>query len=286
MCDAGKATGSNTVTVKTPTVRLELESRPESVTLVRGMLSGIAETLALEPELLDDLKTAVSEASNNVVIHAYEGNVGPLIVEFELEPDRIDVTVRDHGTGIHGVAPKRDRMAVGMAVMSALSDRTEFISLPEGGTEVRMSFDARIKARPGGGKDDMEEEWPSQLAGDVVVKLSSQELLAGVLGRMARAIAARAHFSVDRYSDLYPVTDAIADHARSAASSQGISFSIAGGRRRMELVIGKFRDGSSKQLRAEASHSSRLARLADEVTVEPDGDGEMLRVVVADKRRS
>lgn len=250
------------------------------------MLSGIAETLALESELLDDLKTAVSEASNNVVIHAYEGDVGPLIVEFELRPNRIDVAVRDHGTGMHGVATEPGRMAVGMAVMSALSDRTEFISLPEGGTEVRMSFDARIKARPDGGKENLEEEWPSQLGGDVVVKLSSQELLGGVLGRMARAAAARAHFSLDRFSDLYPVTDAITDHARSAASSEGIGFSIAAGRRWLEVVIGKFRDGSSKQLRAEATHSSTLARLADEVTVEPDGDGEMLRVVVADKRRN
>ncbi len=274
------------MTEKTPTVRLELDSRPESVTLVRGMLSGIGDTLDLEPELLDDLKTAVSEASNNVVLHAYEGGVGPLIVEFEWKPDSVDVVVRDHGTGIHRVATRRDRMAVGMAVMSALSDRTEFVSVPEGGTEVRMSFDARIKARPGGGKEDLETEWPSQLGGDVVVKLSSQELLARVLGRMARAAAARAHFSVDRYADLHRLTDAIADHARSAATSQGIGFSIAAERRWMELVIGKFRDGSSDQLRAEASHSSKLTHLADEVTVEPDGDGEMLRVVVTDKRRN
>lgn len=272
------------MTQKTPTVRLELDSRPELVTLVRGMLSGAGEALALDPELLDDLKTAVSEACNNVVIHAYEGGVGPLIVEFELRPDRIDVTVRDHGKGIHGLALERDRMAVGMAVMSALSDRTEFITLPEGGTEVRMSFDARIKASPGGGKEDLEEEWPTQLGGDVVVKLSSQELLSGVLGRMTRAVAARAHFSLDRYSDLYTVTEAITEHARSAASSEGIGFSIASDRRWMEVLVGKFRDGSSEQLRAEASHPSRLTQVADEVSVERDGDGEMLRVVVTDKR--
>ncbi len=266
-------------------MRLEVDSRPESVTLVRGMLSGIAEALALDPELLDDLKTAVSEASNNVVMHAYEGRGGPLVVEFEFQPDRIDVIVRDRGAGIHGVAAKRDRMAVGMAVMSALSDRTEFITMPEGGTEVKMSFDARVKTRPGG-EEELEHEWPSQLAGDVVVKLSSHEFLHGVLGRMARAVAARAHFSIDRYSELYPVIDAITDHAKSAAASARIGFSIAGGPRRMEVVIGKFKDGSAKQLRIEAAQSSTLARLADEVTVEPDGDGEMLRVVVADRRQT
>ena len=56
---------------ESPSVRLELDSRPETLTLVRGMLGGVGELLAVDPELLDDLKTAVSEACNNVVLHAY-----------------------------------------------------------------------------------------------------------------------------------------------------------------------------------------------------------------------
>ena len=63
-----------------PAVRLELDSRPETLTLVRGVLAGVAELIGLDPELLDDLKTAVSEACNNVVMHAYEGETGPLTV--------------------------------------------------------------------------------------------------------------------------------------------------------------------------------------------------------------
>jgi anti-sigma regulatory factor (Ser/Thr protein kinase) len=121
-------------------VRLELDSRPESVTLVRGMLVGIGEELALEAELLDDLKTAVSEACNNVVMHAYGDAVGPMTVDFELEGGQIEVSVRDHGGGIRGVSASHDRMGVGLAVISALADRSEFVNLPEGGTEVRMSF--------------------------------------------------------------------------------------------------------------------------------------------------
>jgi serine/threonine-protein kinase RsbW len=54
-------------------VRLRLESRPQTLTIVRGMLGGVAELLAIDPELLDDLKTSVSEACNNVVLHAYAG---------------------------------------------------------------------------------------------------------------------------------------------------------------------------------------------------------------------
>ena len=54
-------------------VALELPSIPENLTLVRGMLGGVAELREMDPELLDDVKTAVSEAANNVVMHAYLG---------------------------------------------------------------------------------------------------------------------------------------------------------------------------------------------------------------------
>jgi hypothetical protein len=171
-------------------------------------------------------------------------------------------------------------------VISALADRSEFVNLPEGGTEVRMSFTGRTarpalqRAEPHNGHD-----WPRHLDGDVVARVSSARLLKGVLGRLARAMAAQAHFSVDRFSELYPVTDALAAHARAAASSQGIGFAIVAGDRRIEVTIGKFRNGSSAGLREETPAASPLKLLTDELSVEPDGDSELLRVVVADSRR-
>ena len=279
----GKAKLKTTVTKQTPTVRLELESRPESVTLVRGMLVGIGEELALEAELLDDLKTAVSEACNNVVMHAYGDRLGPMTVDFELAAGQMEISVRDRGGGIRGVSASHDRMGVGLAVISALADRSEFVNLPEGGTEVRMSFTGR------GTKPALERaeahDWPKDLDGDVVARLSSARLLKGVLGRLARAMAAQAHFSVDRVSELYPVTDALAAHAEAAASSHGIGFAIVAGDRRLEVIIGKFRTGSSAGLREETDTASPLRLLADEVSVEMDGDSELLRVVVADTRQ-
>jgi anti-sigma regulatory factor (Ser/Thr protein kinase) len=53
--------------VEGPIVGLLLRSKPQTLTIVRGMLSGLAELLEMDPELLDDLKTSVSEACNNVV---------------------------------------------------------------------------------------------------------------------------------------------------------------------------------------------------------------------------
>lgn len=275
------------MTEQTPTVRLELNSRPESVTLVRGMLVGIGEELALEAELLDDLKTAVSEACNNVVMHAYGDDVGPMTVDFELGGDEIEVSVRDRGHGIRGVTASDDRMGVGMAVISALADRSEFVNLPEGGTEVRMSFTrgAVTSALDG---DEVQEahDWPTELDGDVVARISSGRLLRGVLGRLARAMAAQANFSVDRFSELYPVTDALAAHAEAAGSSHGIGFGIVARERRIEVTIGKFRCGSSAGLKEETGTASPLKLLADELNVEMDGDSELLRVVVADTPRT
>jgi anti-sigma regulatory factor (Ser/Thr protein kinase) len=218
------------VTEQTPTVRLELDSRPESVTLVRGILVGIWEDLALAAELVDDLKTAVSEACNNVVMHAYGGGVGPMTVDFDAAGGQIETRVRDRGDGIRGVSASEDRMGVGLAVISALADRSEFTSPPGGGTEIRMSFNGEAERSALERADALNgHDWPKHLDGDVVVRVSSTRLLRGLLGRLARAVAAQARFSVDRLSELYPVTDALAAHAREAASSRGIGFAIVGG---------------------------------------------------------
>jgi serine/threonine-protein kinase RsbW len=274
------------VTVQTPTVRLELDSRPESVTLVRGMLVGIGEELALGAELVDDLKTAVSEACNNVVMHAYGERIGPMTVDFGVDDGRIETSIRDRGGGFRRVSASGDRMGVGLAVISALADRSEFVNLPGGGTEVRMSFGGP-GTQAAFGRADVQngQDWPKHLDGDVVARVSSARLLRGVLGRLTRAVAAQVHFSVDRFSELYPVTDAIAAHAVSAASSLGVGFAIVSENRRIELTIGKFRTGSSAGFREDAQAASPLSLFADEVSVEPDGDSELLRVVVADASR-
>jgi serine/threonine-protein kinase RsbW len=270
------------------TVRLELESRPESLTLVRGALAGVGETLGFDSELLDDVKTAVSEACNNVVLHAYSGEPGPLLLYLEVGPDGIEVLVRDRGGGFRSVASSEDRMGVGLAVIGALSERAEFLTPPDGGTEVRMSFagapstvrlvDDRVDAPP-----------DSELSGDVVATLSPVLLLGAVLGRVTRALAAGARFSLDRFSDVYLVTDAIAAHAERTASNRWMTFAIGSENRRLELTVGPFRDGSSSQLQADDTAGrpeSPLALLADELAVEGTDGREMLRVVLIDHHRS
>jgi anti-sigma regulatory factor (Ser/Thr protein kinase) len=267
-------------------VRLELVSQPESLTLVRGALTGIGDTLAFEQELLDDVKTAVSEACNNVILHAYPDGFGPMWIAVRTAPNEVDVTVHDRGTGIHGVTSAEDRMGVGLAVISALAERAEFVSAPDRGTEVRMAFRGEI-GRPMDGAGEMEPlsaeepDPPNGVDGDVVASVSPTALLAGVLGRLARGLAGAARFSVDRLSDLYLIVDTLAGHADTWASNDRIAFGLSAVERRMELVIGPFRMGSSVRLK---SAGRGLAVLADEVIVKPTDESEIVRLVVSDSR--
>jgi serine/threonine-protein kinase RsbW len=275
------------VTEDLSAVRLELDSRPESPALVRAALAGVAQLLELDSELFDDLKTAVSEACNNVVLHAYDGEPGPLVVGLEIRADGIDVTIRDWGGGIQQVGPSEERMGVGLAVISALADRAEFISAPDGGTEVRMAFTGRgapIRPLERPVDADAATGVPVQLSGDLVVTVWPVGLLPGVLGRMTRAVAGRTHLSLDRFADIYLVTDAIAALAESAASAAGMSFAVAARDRRLELTVGPFAPGKGAQLLEHLSTQTGPSPLVGDSAVEAVNGFELVRVVMEDRR--
>jgi serine/threonine-protein kinase RsbW len=283
------------VTASGSTVRLRLESRPETLTIVRGMLGGVAELLAIDPELLDDLKTSVSEACNNVVLHAYPDEPGPMEVRLFVDGDRIRVTVADEGVGMVSPPVAGDvTQGIGLSVIRALAESVHFRSAPGDGTEVEMEFAGSREGRqlftapPDAVADG---ELPVVGDGDVIVSLSPVALLPGVLGRLARTLAAGAHFSLDRFSDVYLVTDTLAAHAADAAASQRIHALLRARDRRLELELEPFRAGSNDSLgpgRPREQAASPLGLLADEISVTQssaaDGD-ETLRVVVIDHRR-
>jgi serine/threonine-protein kinase RsbW len=279
------------VSTEGSTVRLRLESRPQTLTIVRGMLGGVAELLAIDPELLDDLKTSVSEACNNVVLHAYGGDPGPMEVGLFIADDRIRVTVTDRGVGM--VAPPATADAgqgIGLSVIRALTESVRFASAPNDGTEVQMDFAVtregkQLLAAPAIASPD--RDLPVAQEGEVVVSLSPVTLLPGVLGRLARTLAATAHFSLDRFSDVYLVTDTLAAHAASAAAGDRIEARLQAEDRRLELLVGPFRKGTGSRLdiRSTDHPASPLVLLSDQVTVEPAGEAESLRVLVIDHRR-
>ena len=272
-----------------PIVRLDLESRPQTLTIVRGMLGGVAELLTIDPELLDDLKTAISEACNNVVLHAYGGDPGPMGVRLFVEEDRLRVTVEDQGVGTPATAADRTD-GIGLSVIRALADEVSLLPGPQGGTRMQMDFAAqragrRLFERPGVAGPD--EGWAREGDDEIVVSLSPVTLLTGVLGRLARNLAATAHFSLDRFSDVYLVTDILAAHAATAAAGLRIDARLAAAERCLELAVGPFRSGTGARLQSPGADGapSPLVLLSDELSVRPDGDDELLHVVVIDHRR-
>jgi hypothetical protein len=226
-------------------------------------------------------------------MHAYDGEIGPLVVRMYIEPEAIEVVVVDRGSGLPPLAPADEAIrGVGLSVIRALAEQAEFRTGSDGGTEVRMSFAGQREGRPlfhlpsRPGPDDHHPAW---LAGDAVVSLSPISLLAGVLGRVARALAARARFSLDRFSDVYLVTDAIAAHAGRAAKGGRMSFAMSTGTQRLEMMVGPFQDGSGGQLSHRApeySAASALTMLSDDLQVRAEEGDEVLYVVMVDRRRA
>ncbi|MHB8690263.1 MAG: ATP-binding protein [Solirubrobacteraceae bacterium] len=264
-------------------VLMVLDSQPQSPTVVRSVLVGLAAASAVDPGLLDDLRTAVSEACNNVVLHAYPNGSGPLMVSVRASQHSVEAVICDEGTGIRALsASEHDGNGVGLAVMAALADRAEFLERPEGGTAVRLGF-----RRDSPGEDELAGEetacfaHPPEPGGEVVVEMSPPSLVGDVLGRAARALAMIAHFSVDRFADLSALADVISDHAQAAAGPV-MTCTISTAPKKLELRIGPFRPGSLSAAVADGE-LDELGRLAHELVVVQAPDSESLVLSVIDR---
>ena len=99
------------------------------------MSTAAGEALGFDPELLSDVNTAVSEACNNVIQHAYGDEPGPFSVDLALTSEGVQARIRDHGRGIHRTAPEQDGLKVGLPklTISAVADQAEFIPPPQRG---------------------------------------------------------------------------------------------------------------------------------------------------------
>jgi serine/threonine-protein kinase RsbW len=270
-----------------PEMRLVMPNRPENVALVRQALGGLAGSLGVEESLLSDMKTAVSEACNNVVMHAYAEGTGPLEVYVCPDEHEIEVVVSDSGTGIQPRAPEPEAgmQGVGLSLIQALTEKVEFVGGANEGTEVRMSFhsDPVLSLNGTGSGAEAESDPP---AGDTVVSVSGR-LVGPVLGSVIAVLAARAGFSVERLSDAQLVTDAIAAHAREAFPGPHVHAAVDTGERRLDLRLGPLLDGGGDLLVASSAVGGMvpvLQQLTDEMAVERRDGGEDLRLAIVDRR--
>ncbi|HEY4895130.1 MAG TPA: ATP-binding protein [Solirubrobacteraceae bacterium] len=271
-----------------PHVRLNLSNRPENVLLVRQTLSGLAETIELDPIELNDISTAVSEACNNVVLHAYEGAKGPLDVEVCAGSEGLEVVVRDHGGGIRPRLEPRDENApggIGLPVIHALSTRVEFLEPPGGGTEVRMVFATPAGADLGPAPEELElqaavpDTEPEELADLMAITIGPGSVAHAVLPRVLCALAARAYFSTDRISDTQLLADALVAHAEGSIDTSRLNVGIRVAPRVLEMNVGPLRAGSAAD-----GLGAVLETLGDGHEVSHAGASEILALHLAARR--
>ncbi len=265
-------------------LHLKLPSQAENVAVVRAAISGIAAATELDDELSANLKTAVSEACNNVCLHAYpEGVTGPMLVDIECRSRGVRVSIRDRGQGMTRISSRSDRMGLGLAVINALSDRAEFRNAPGGGTEVRILFSQPVTAlaalpAPGdpSASADWEEQDPAWLEGSVRLWCNTAELQRHVLARVLTFIAASAHFSVTSVDDLAAANDAIAEHVERDAEGW-VAAGIASWPRRLRVSLGP--------LGCQPAPDDRLRRAVESVESEPVDGRCVVRLTITDRQR-
>ncbi|MFI4989409.1 MAG: ATP-binding protein [Solirubrobacterales bacterium] len=274
-----------------PNVCLTLSNQPENVLLVRETLSGLAETVGVDGVELNDIRTAVTEACNNVVLHAYEGGEGPLQVELYLAPVAVEVVVRDHGTGIrpHIRSEEEDALGIGLSIIQALAPRVEFKDVSGGGTEVRMEFSTPgTESLPALAPDGFEAPAvaPAELATTTGLALAPSELAQHVLPRVMCVLAARARFTTDRIADAEMLADALVSRSFDASAQQHMTLSVHVGTREVALRLGPLGAGSAGRLIAdsETGIGPIVERLTDERRIAGEGAFEMLELTMRDER--
>lgn len=127
---------------------LIFDSRPVNEGLARVAVASFCTQLNPTLEEVADLKTAVSEAVTNCIIHAYEGQVHKIRLTCRLEERTLTVEVADQGAGIADIKkameplyttkPEADRSGMGFTFMEAFMDEVSVESKVGEGTIVRM----------------------------------------------------------------------------------------------------------------------------------------------------
>lgn len=136
-------------------MRLDFASLSENEAFARVVVAAFAAQLNPTIEELADVKTAVSEAVTNAIIHGYENGPGTIHLSALLFEDGIKIEIEDDGRGIVDVEqarmpfytskPELERSGMGFTVMENFMDEVEVHSLPGKGTRIVMlrRFEAR-----------------------------------------------------------------------------------------------------------------------------------------------
>lgn len=130
-------------------MRLEFPSKSRNEAFARAAVGVFASQLDLTVDELADIKTAVSEAVTNAIVHGYADTQGTVAIACQLTSNEISITVTDTGKGIEDIelamqplysgSNDEDRSGMGFTVMESFMDSLRVDSAIGEGTTVTMS---------------------------------------------------------------------------------------------------------------------------------------------------
>ena len=137
---------------------LDFPSKSANEAFARSAVACFAAQMDPTLEELGDIRTAVSEAVTNCIVHAYPDQIGNITIRCRILPDHVlDILVKDKGKGIADVEQARtpmfttggsERSGMGFTIMESFMHELRIVSKPGKGTSVHMK--RRINRRSGG----------------------------------------------------------------------------------------------------------------------------------------
>lgn len=129
-------------------VHLEFDSKSVNERFARVTVAAFVTQLNPIMEEISDIKTAVSEAVTNAIVHGYEGKEGTIYMDVEISGNKLSLRIHDDGVGIADVEkameplfttrPQEERAGMGFMFMEAFMDDLRVESEPGAGTTVFM----------------------------------------------------------------------------------------------------------------------------------------------------
>jgi serine/threonine-protein kinase RsbW len=263
--------------------RLTLPATAENVMVVRQAIAGLGEALGLSSGRIADLKTVVTEACNNVVLHAYDDEPGPLEVTATPSEGQLELQVADHG---HGFRPRANEgeatLGLGLPLIAALSDSFEISGGAGKGSKTTIHFGYGAAAYSDNGT-------PTEAPTELAMRITPGVMVRPVLARVIGALAARAEFSVDRLADTVLLGDAVSSYGGGDFADGRVGISIKDATGALDVRVGPLVEGAGERLMDEmelpGQGSLRTLARSMEITQEKTPEGETTEFLVFEVSR-
>ena len=131
-------------------MEVKLSAKSENESLARVIVASFAAKLDPTLDEIADIKTAVSEAVTNAIIHGYDEDESKFVyLRCEIKEDTIKIVIEDRGKGIEDISmamqplytskPELERSGMGFTVMESFMDGVEVSSIKNDGTKIVMT---------------------------------------------------------------------------------------------------------------------------------------------------